>query len=154
MSLHIQIKERIKDALKARDVVRLSVLRGLVAAFTNELVTQKRKPDEELSDEDILVVIKRSANQRKDSIEQFTKGGRNDLAANEKAELKILEEYLPKMMGKDEIRKIAEEKIAELGDADKSKTGLIVGALMKELGGKADGKDVKDIVDELLSQME
>jgi len=151
MSLHSQIKEEIKEAMKAKEATRLSVLRGLVTAFTNELVAQKRIPGEELSDEDALAVIKRSAKQRKDSIEQFTKGGRPELAQAEEAELKVLEGYLPKMMSKEEILKIAETKKEELSINDKSKMGMLVGAVMKELAGRADGSDVKDVVNELLS---
>ena len=86
------------DAMKARDVVRTNVLRGLMASFTNEAVAKKRKPDEELSDEEVLVVIGRAVKQRKDSIEQFEKGGRADLAGVEKSELAILETYLPTQM--------------------------------------------------------
>jgi len=151
MSLHSQIKEEIKEAMKAKEATRLSVLRGLVTAFTNELVAQKRIPGEELSYEDALAVIKRSAKQRKDSIEQFTKGGRPELAQAEEAELKVLEGYLPKMMSKEEILKIAETKKEELSINDKSKMGMLVGAVMKELAGRADGSDVKDVVNELLS---
>ena len=90
MGLHTQIQDEIKHAMKARDEVRLTVLRSLVTAFTNELVAKKRKPDEELSDEDTLVVISRAAKQRKDSIEQFQKGGRDDLAEREIKELSII----------------------------------------------------------------
>ena len=151
MTLHAKIKEEIKEAMKARDSLRLSVLRGLASAFTNELVSQKRKPDEELSDQEALSVIKRSAKQRKDSIEQFEKGGRNDLAQDEKKELEILEEYLPKMMSKEEILKTARIKKEELGIEDKSKAGMLIGAIMKDLAGKADGESVKEAVNELLS---
>ena len=86
-----QIKEEVKIALLSKDTVRLSVLRGLLAAFTNELVATKRKPQEELSDEEIIAVIRRAVKQRKDSIEQFRKGGREELAKAEEDELKILE---------------------------------------------------------------
>lgn len=151
MSLHEQIKNEIKDAMRAKEEVRLSVVRGLVAAFTNEAVAKKRKPDEMLTDEEVLVVIKREANKRKDSIEQFEKGGRTDLAEREKAELLILQKYLPEMMSQDEIRKVAEVKIKELGAVDKSKSGQLVGIIMKELKGKADGGDVKTVVDSLLT---
>lgn len=151
MSLHIKIKDEIKDAMRAKDTVRLNVLRGMTTAFTNELVSKMRKPQEELSDEDVITVIRRLVKQRKDSIEQFKSGGRDDLAENEEAELTILEIYLPAMMPKDEIRKIAEAKKAELGIEDKSKMGIFMGAVMKELKGKADGGDVKEVVEEMLS---
>ncbi len=157
MSLQSTIKNQIKEAMLAREAVRLSVVRGLTAAFTNELVAKGRKPTEELSDDDALAVIRRAVKQRKDSIEQFEKGGRSDLAEAEKKALAILETYLPKMMSREEIKKIAEAKKAELGltnlstdQAGKAKLGQFMGALMKELKGKADGVDVKEVVEELL----
>ena len=98
-----------------------------------------------------LAVIRRGVKQRKDAIEQFTKGGRPELADNEKTECAILETYLPQMMSRDEIRTIAETKKAELNITDKSKVGQLTGAIMKELKGKADGADVKAVVDELFA---
>ncbi len=151
MSLHQQIKEQIKEAMKAHDAVRLGVVRGLVASFTNELVSLKRMPTDELSDEEVLNVIRRAVKQRKDSIEQFTKGGRADLVASEKAELEILETYLPAMMSKEEVMKIAKVKMTEMGVTDKSKAGMLMGNIMKELKGKALGDTVKAVVDELLN---
>jgi len=150
MSLHTQIKEQIKEAMKAREEVRLLVLRGLLAAFTNELVALKRKPDGELTDEETLAVIRRAVKQRKDSIEQFTKGGRADLSDSETTELVILETYLPKMMPREDVLKIAKAKMQGLGVTDKSGAGKFMGALMKDLKGQADGDTVKSIVDELL----
>ena len=149
--LHQQIKDQIKEAMLARDSVRLNTLRGLLAAFTNEAVAKKRKPDEMLSDEEALDVIRRAVKQRKDSVEQFTAGGRTDLAEAEQIELAILEVYLPQMMSRDEIRTVAEQKKTELGVTDKSKMGMFMGAVMKELKGKADGEDVKAVVEELLA---
>lgn len=151
MTLHTQIREQIKDAMKARDTVRLGVLRGLVTAFTNELVATKRMPTEELTDEQALAVISRAVKQRKDSIEQFTKGGRADLAENEQAELAILQTYLPAQMSRDEVLVVAKTKMAELGAIDPTKKGMFMGTLMKELKGKADGDTVKSVVDELLT---
>ena len=152
MSLHQQIKDQIKEAMKAHDAVRLGVVRSLVAGFTNELVSLKRTPQDELSDEEVLNVIRRAVKQRKDSIEQLTKGGREDLANSEKAELAVLETYLPASMSREEVLVIAKAKMAELGVTDKSKIGMFMGALMKELKGKADGDVVKSVVEELLSK--
>jgi len=148
--LQNDIRESIKDAMKAKDEVRLMVLRGLTAAFTNELVATNRKPTDPLPDEDALNVIRRMVKQRKDSIEQFRKGGREDLASREEAEQKILETYLPQMMSREEIEPIVKLKIAEM-QADKSKAGILMGAVMKELKGKADGADVKAVVEQLLA---
>jgi uncharacterized protein YqeY len=147
--LQEQIKNNIKQAMIARDTVRLETMRGLSAAFMNELVAKGYKPQDSLSDEYALVVIGRLAKQRKDSIDQFKKGGREDLVAEEEAQLKILEEFLPKMMERSEILKIAQEKKTELGIDDPSKKGMLMAGLMKDLKGKADGNDVKEVVDSL-----
>ncbi|MDP3962315.1 MAG: GatB/YqeY domain-containing protein, partial [bacterium] len=103
-----------------------------------------------LKDEDVIAIIKRSVKQRKDSIEQFEKGGRSDLADKEKAELKILEEFLPASMGRDEIRKVVQAKLESEGPLDKTKMGQFMGTIMKELKGKADGSDVKAVIDEVV----
>ena len=110
MSLHEQIRGEIKDAMKARDAVRLSTVRNMITAFTNELVATGKMPQDMLDDEGALKVIKRLSNQRKDSIEQFISGGRPELAEVEKAELTILDKYLPAMMPKDEIMIFAQIK--------------------------------------------
>lgn len=151
MSLHKDIHSKIKDAMIAKDTVRLTVLRGLVTAFTNELVAKGKKPQDELTDEEALAVIKRGVKQRKDSIDQFTKGNRLDLVASEEAELKILDTFLPKMMSKEDIKKVAEAKKAELGVTDKAGMGKFMGALMKEFKGQADGTDVKEVVESLFN---
>lgn len=147
--MHDQIKNSIKEAMLAKDAVRLEVLRGMTAAFTNELVAKGRPPQEKLSDEEVLVVITRLAKQRKDSIEQFGKANRPELVAEETAQLKILETYLPKLMEKDAVMKIAEAKKSELGITDPTKKGMLMSALMKDLKGKADGSVVKEVVDSL-----
>lgn len=137
--------------MKARDEVKLLVLRGLVTAAVNELVATSRKPDEFLTDEQTLAVIKRAVKQRKDSIEQFEKGGRADLADKEKAELAILDTFLPAAMSREEIKIIAEKKKAELGVTDKKDMGKFMGAVMKETAGRADGSDVKAVVESLFT---
>jgi len=151
MNITETLRGDLTIAMKARDTLQSTVLRGLLSAFTNESITLKRKPEEPLSDEEALKVLKRAANQRKDSIEQFEKGGREDLAIKEKEELAIIETYLPEMMSKEAIQKAAEEKKEALGITDVSGKGQLMGALMKDLGSKADGKDVKDVVDSLFS---
>lgn len=143
------MRDGIKAAMIAKDSVKLTVLRGLVSAFTNESVAKGKTPQDELSDEDATAVIKRAVKQRKDSIDQFTKGGRLDLVATEEAELKILEAFLPQTMSKEDIKKIAEAKKAELGVTDKAGMGKFMGALMKDLKGQADGNDVKEVVESL-----
>ncbi|OGI58168.1 hypothetical protein A3C60_00970 [Candidatus Nomurabacteria bacterium RIFCSPHIGHO2_02_FULL_37_45] len=147
--LHEQIKSGIKEAMLSKDIVRLETLRAMVAGFTNELVSKGRKPNEMLSDEEVLLVITRLTKQRKDSIEQYKKGQRDDLVKEETAQLKILEIYLPKMMERSEIEKIAQAKKEELSINDATKKGLLMSALMKDLKGKADGGVVKEVVDSL-----
>ncbi len=147
--IHEQIKDEIKEAMKARETVRLNVLRGMLTAFTNELVASGKTPQDMIDDEIALTVIKRLAKQRKDSIEQFEKGNRKDLADKEREEFIYLEKYLPQMMSKEKIQKIAEAKKAELEIDDKAKMGMLMGAVMKELKGRADGTDVKEVIEEL-----
>lgn len=149
MTLQETIKASLKEAMMAKDTVKMTVIRGLMSAFTNELVAIGRTPQDTLSDEEVLTVIRRGVKQRKDAIEQFIAGGRTDLADSEKAELTLLEAYLPAMMPREEIQKIAEAKKAELGIDDKSKVGMLMSTLMKELKGKADGADVKAVVEGL-----
>jgi uncharacterized protein len=149
MSLHETIKDTLKEALKAKQEVRLRTVRSMLTAFTNELVATGRKPQDWLNDAEVLTVIKRLAKQRKESIVQYEAANRPELAVPEKAELEVLESYLPQLMSQDEIRPIAEAKKAELGVEDKSKLGVLVGAVMKELAGKADGGDVKTVVESL-----
>lgn len=149
MTLHEQIKGEIKTAMMARDTVKLNVMRGLVTAFMNELVATGKTPQDLLSDEECLKVITRTAKQRKDAIDQFTKGGRQDLADEDSAQLAILEVYLPQMMSKEEVTDFAKGKLAEQS-FDLSKKGMFMATLMKDLKGKADGGTVKEVVDELL----
>lgn len=150
--IHQTIKENIKDALRAKDSLRLEVLRGLNALFMNEMIAGGA-PTEFLADDKVLALIKRSAKQRKDSIEQFEKGGRTDLADKEKAELVILNSFLPTLMSRDEIKKIVGQRIDALktaGTFDAKAGGKLTGMIMKELAGKADGADVKAVIDEAL----
>lgn len=148
--LHQTIKDEIKNAMRAREALRLEVLRGIQTAFVNELVTLRRTPQDMLEDDKALTVLKRLAKQRKDSIEQFTNGGRPELAEKEAAELVVIEGFLPTAMPLEEIKKIVDAKKAELGVSDKSGMGKLVGAVMRECAGKADGNDVKKVVEEAL----
>lgn len=135
--------------MRAKDAVRLSVLRGISAAFTNELVAKGRKPDEELSDDDAMTVIMREAKKRKDSIEQFSAAGRTDLSESEQAELAIIEGYLPAQMTREEIETAVKAKKESLGITDPAQKGQFVGMVMKDLKGKADGKIVQEVVNSM-----
>lgn len=147
--IHEEIRNSIKEAMKAKDAVKLEVLRGLTTAFMNELVATNRTPQDILKDEEALAVITRVAKQRRDAIEQFTKGGRQDLADEDSAQLKILETYLPKMMERSEVEAIVTSKQAELGITDPAKKGMLIANVMKDLKGKADGAVVKSVIDDL-----
>ncbi|MCF7815667.1 MAG: GatB/YqeY domain-containing protein [Candidatus Pacebacteria bacterium] len=152
MELHTQIKEELKTAMKAHDAVKLRTVRGMLTAFTNELVATGSTPQGMLPDENVLGVIKRLAKQRKESIVQYEAAGRTDLSEPEKEELVVLNSYLPQMMSRDEIRPVVAKKISELGDVDKTKIGILIGSLMKEFNGKAEGGDIKAVVEELLAK--
>ena len=148
MSLHTDIKAQMIEAMKARDAVRLSVIRGLLSSFTNEAVAKKRRPDEELSDEEAMSVISRAVKQRKDSIEQYEKGGRPELAEAEREEMLILETYLPAQMSREEILTYVKQKF-ENEKPEKEKKNQFMGMVMKELKGKADGGVAKEAIDKL-----
>ena len=149
--LATQIKADMTAAMKARDSLKVDTLRGAMTAFTNELVAKGMKPTEEVSDDMALGVLKRLAKQRQDSIEQFTKGNRPELAEKERAELAVLKAYLPQMASREEIEKVAKAKKDEMGVADASGAGKLMGAVMKEFAGNADGNDVKEVVQGLFS---
>lgn len=155
MTLHENIKNQIKEAMRAKDTIRLDTLRGLNALFMNEMLTQKDAPSGEfLSDEKVTMLIKRSVKQRQDSIRQFEIGKRPDLADKEKAELAILETFLPKKASLEEIEKTATKLASDMlksGTLDKKMIGKLTGMVMKELGGRADGNDVKTVLEKMAS---
>lgn len=150
MSLHEQIKKEVHIALKEKNSSLLKALRNVVAALTNEAVSKGRTPSGILTDEETIAVLTRLAKQRKESIEQFEKGGRRELADEERGELEHLQKYLPQMMSEDEVRAVVVSKKEELGITDKSNAGLLIGAVMKELKNKADGNMVRKIVESSL----
>lgn len=147
--LHEQIKNNIKEAMMAKDALKLKAYRAMSAAFTSEIMAKGKKPQDLLNDEEALAVITKLSKQRKDSIEQFKKGGREDLAKEEQDELSILETFLPKLMEKSEVEKLAKIKKEELNITDATKKGMLMSVLMKDLKGKADGALVKEVVDAL-----
>ena len=137
--------------------MRLTTLRGVLAAFTNESVNLGRTPQDKLSDAEAIAVIRRLSKQRKDSIEQFEKGNRQDLADNEKAELEILNEFLPEQMSESAIEEIVKTVVnqartsGKITDNSSKSIGIVMGIVMKETKGLADGDKVKQIVTTLLS---
>ena len=145
------IQSQIKDAMRAKDQLRLDTLRGMLAGFTNELVAKGRKPQEQLTDEEAVTVITRLAKQRKDAIEQYRTGAREELVREESAQLAVLEEFLPTQMSREEIENYVKEKLASSGAIDPAKKGMFMGTIMKDLKGKADGGIVKEVIDHALS---
>ena len=127
----------------ARDPLKTSVLRSLVAAFTNELVSKKRKPQEILTDEEALAVIRRASRQRKDSIDQFTAGGREDLATAERAELTHIDSFLPLQATDEEIEKVVRAKKSPLALLIKQKLGYLSEQSRKNLRVKRKGAGSK-----------
>lgn len=149
MITHQELKASLPEVMKSKDAVKLRTLRSIITACTNESVATGGTPQDLLDGDATMAVIKRLAKQRKDSIEQYEAANRPELAEPEKEELAVLESYLPQLMNQDEIQPIAEAKKAELGVEDKSKMGILIGAVMKETAGQADGGDVKMVVESL-----
>ena len=153
MTLHQTIKKQIIDALRAKDTIRLDTLRSLIALFQSEMMSGNIS-GEFIPDDKAMTLIKRSVKQHRDSIEQFEKGGRDDIVSKEKSELKILESFMPSQMSYEEVKIVVRTRIDALksqGNFDPKATGKMVGMLIKELAGKADGMMVKKAVDELIS---
>lgn len=151
MNIQEQVKEKMKSAMKERNMAAVTTYRGLMSAFTNEVVAEKLSPDTPVTDEMAIKVITREAKKRKDAINQFVEAKREDLAEDEKAELALLEVFLPELMSVEEITTFVSAKKEELGITDPSEKGKFIGSLMGELRGKADGAEVKSVVDSLFS---
>jgi uncharacterized protein YqeY len=150
MSLYLQLRDDMKSAMKAKDAMRLSVLRGLLTLCTQELTSTNRTPQDTLSDEEVLALIRRSVKQRADAAQQYRAGGRDDLAGAEEAEAEILQAYLPAQLSREQVRDIAERCKKDLGITEKKDFGRLMGVVMKETAGNADGGMVKQVVEELL----
>ncbi|MEL7833211.1 GatB/YqeY domain-containing protein [Fodinibius sp. Rm-B-1B1-1] len=151
MAIKDQIMADLKQAMKNKEQDKLRVLRSLKSKLLEREISERKGGEGELSDEQSIEVLMKAAKQRKESIEQFEKGDRNDLAESEKEELEIINSYLPEMLSEEEVRDIAREKIDELGANDMSDMGQVMGALMQELKGKAEGSVVSKVVKEELS---
>ena len=134
-----QIDEDLKEAMRARDTRRLSVLRMLKAAMKNAAI-EKAGADSELSDADAVAVVRKQVKQRQDSIESFQKGGRIELAEKEKAEIAVLNAYLPQAMEEEELQTLVAETIAETGATSRAQMGAVMKALGPKAAGRADGK--------------
>ncbi|TSC89573.1 MAG: hypothetical protein G01um10143_63 [Parcubacteria group bacterium Gr01-1014_3] len=148
MALKDQLMEDMKAAMKAGNADVLGVIRMIISALRNKEIDLKaKKPDFTMTDEVVTEVLMSEAKKRKESALSFEAGGRADLAAKEKAELEVLQKYLPKQMGKEEIVPIVKDLIAKNAGKD---FGLVMREVMKELKGKADGAIIGEVVKELM----
>jgi len=148
MNLLETLNQDLKTAMKSGDDAGKRTLRSLKAAITR---AQKDNDNKPLTDEEIILVLQKQAKQRRDSIEAYQQAGRADLVAEEKAELEVIQRYLPQMMSEDEIRQAAQEVIAQVGATGPRDMGKVMGKLMPQLRGKADGRLVNQVVRELLT---
>jgi uncharacterized protein YqeY len=138
----------LKEAMRAKDAMKLGVLRMLKSALKYAAI---EKSGAELGDAEAVQVVRKQAKQRQDSIESFEKGGRQELVNKEKEELSILNGYLPQAMSSDELAKVVRETIAEVGATSKAQMGAVMKALQTKLAGRADGKTLSQEVSRQLS---
>ncbi len=151
MSLKDQISEEIKTAMKAKDKVRLEAVRSIKKVLIEKESEVKGKGQETLTPEQELEVLMQQAKQRRDSVEQYQKAGREDLAEAEKAELAVIEEFLPQQLSDSEVAAIIDEIMAEVGASSPKDMGKVMGPVMQRLKGQADGKKVQELVKTKLS---
>lgn len=146
MSIQDQLTSDVKLAMKAHDKTRISVIRMVLSSIKYSEI-EKKAP---LTDDQVLEVLARELKQRKDSFVEFTKANREDLATKVEAEIKIIEEYLPEQLSEEEVREIVNAAIDELGATSKADMGKVMGRVMPAVKGRADGKMINRIVQELL----
>ena len=144
-----KLREELKRSMLARDELTTSVLRMVLSAI-NYYEIEKGGAGYEANEEDVMSVVQKEAKQRRDSIEEFTKAGRQELADKEQKELEILQKYLPEQLSEEEIKKLVDEAISQTGASNISDMGKVMGALMPKIKGKADGSLVSKIVKESL----
>jgi uncharacterized protein YqeY len=150
MTLQSQVDNDIKDAMRARDTVRLNALRMLKSAMKNAAI-EKGGAESVLEDAEAAMVIRKQIKQRQDSIEGFEKGGRAELAAGERAEAEILSAYLPQALLPEEVVELVKEAIAEAGATSKQQMGAVMKIATAKAAGRADGKTLSMAVQKLLS---
>jgi uncharacterized protein YqeY len=152
MDLRDQLMDDLKEAMRQRDERRKTTIRSVIAAI-KKAETELDSSGERVSldDEDILAIIAKQAKQRQESITEYQRGGREDLVAEEEAELAILQTYLPRQLTREEIETEARQVIAEIGAGSPRDMGKVMKPLMARLRGRADGKEVNQVVRELLA---
>ncbi len=146
-----QIKADLKEAMRAKEELRLSVLRMMISALRNKEITLRKGEDVSLTDEQVLEVITSEVKKRKDSIKSYQDGGRDDLAENEKKEIEILSKYLPEQMTEEELEAVVDDVIKSKSENSTVAFGAIMGEVMSRVKGKADGSLVATIVKKKLS---
>ncbi len=147
MGIKERLKEDMKEALKSKDKVRLSTIRMLQSLIKNAEIEKRG----ELTEEEVISLLMKYAKQRRESIELYEKGGRQDLVEKEKRELEIVESYLPKQMDEEEIRRLVKEAIEKTGASSPKDIGKVMQYLMPKVKGRADGSIVSKIVKESLA---
>lgn len=145
-----KLTDDMKSAMREKDKVALNTIRMLKAALKNTSI-EKGGVDVELSESEIVAVIRKEVKKRQDSIEQYESAGRSELADGEKAEIEVLEKYLPQPLTEEEIEKAVEEAIAEVGATSKKEMGQVMKLLQEKTGGRADGKTLSQAVQARLS---
>ena len=150
MILTERVDTDLKEAMRAKNAMKLGVLRMLKSALKNDAI-EKSGAEGQLNDAEAIQVVRKQAKQRQDSIESFEKGGRAELAAKEKEELSILNSYLPAPMSADELSNIVRETITEVGATSKAQMGVVMKALQAKVAGRADGKTLSAEVQRQLS---
>ncbi|TYB92608.1 MAG: GatB/YqeY domain-containing protein [Kosmotoga sp.] len=150
MGLYEELQNELKIALKNRDSLKANTIRSVIAAVKNYLVSSEVAKKEGATDEIVQKLVMKEIKNRKESIEEYEKADRKELAEKEKKEMEILKEFMPEMLSEDEIRKLAIETIDELDANDPSELGNVMRNIMPKVKGKADGKVVNKIVRELL----
>jgi uncharacterized protein YqeY len=154
MALREQLDVDLLDAMRSQDEVRKLALRSAKTAILNAEIEKRGQegPDAKLTDEEVLVVMAKQAKQRRESIAEFSKAGRDDLVQREAAELAVLEAYLPRQLTPEEITEVVQQVILEVGATDPKQVGLVMRPAMDRLRGQADGKLVNQIARDLLSE--
>ena len=145
--LQTQISRELQEAMKNRDAVRVSTLRLLISAFRNKEIERRKT----LSDAELLDVIQTEGKRRREAIEEYSKANRPDLADKEKAELAVLQIYLPQPLSEAELRQLVEKAVQSVGAKGPQDMGRVMSALMPQIKGRADGKQAQQLVQQLLT---
>jgi len=148
MSLKSQLEADFLTAYKNRDELKVSILRMMKSAIKNAEINAKS----ELSDEEVIKILRREAKQREEAISEFEKGGRDDLIEGNRKEIEVIDQYLPAQMGAEQIQKIVDETVSEINPSGPADFGRVISAVMKKLNGQANGSTVADLVKKALSQ--